>query len=72
MRGAGKPNGDAVYEHVISYVDDLFFQGADPKAFMDSLGQRFILNPGVSRSQTLTWASTLTDFEYLSATIPIR
>ena len=46
MRGAVKSNGDAVYEYVISYVDDLVFQGVDPKAFMDSLGQRFTLKPG--------------------------
>ena len=46
MRGAMKPNGDAVYEYVISYVDDLVFQGVNPKAFMDSLGQRFTLKPG--------------------------
>ena len=46
MRGALKPNGDKIYEYVISYVDDLVFQGIDPKGFMDSLGQRFTLKPG--------------------------
>ena len=46
MRGARKTNGDKIYEYVISYVDDLIFQGVDPKGFMDSLGQRFTLKPG--------------------------
>ena len=46
MKAAVKPNGDHVYEYVISYVDDLIFQGIDPKGFMDALGQRFTLKPG--------------------------
>jgi hypothetical protein len=46
MRGALNPNGDAVYEYVIScYVDNLVFQGVDPEAFMDLLGQQFTLKP---------------------------
>ena len=52
MRGALKTNGDAVYEYVISYVDDLIFQGIDPKAFMDSLSQRFTLKPGSIKQRT--------------------
>jgi hypothetical protein len=46
MRAALKSNGDKIYEYVISYVDDLVFQGVDPKGFMDALGQRFPLKPG--------------------------
>ncbi|KAI2503562.1 Reverse transcriptase (RNA-dependent DNA polymerase) [Fragilaria crotonensis] len=46
MKAAVKPNGDKVYEYVISYVDDLIFQGIDPEGFMDALGQRFTLKPG--------------------------
>jgi hypothetical protein len=46
IRGAVKTNGDAVYEYVISYVDDLVFQGVAPKAFMNLLGQRLTLKPG--------------------------
>ena len=46
VKSGVKANGDPVYEYVISYVDDLVFQGVDPKAFMDSLGQRFTLKPG--------------------------
>ncbi|KAI2504205.1 Reverse transcriptase (RNA-dependent DNA polymerase) [Fragilaria crotonensis] len=46
MRSALKPDGDKVYEYVISYVDDLIFQGINPKEFMGSLGQRFTLKPG--------------------------
>jgi hypothetical protein len=46
MKAAVKPNGDKIYEYVISYVDDLIFQGLDPKGFMDALGQRFTLKPG--------------------------
>ena len=70
MRKGVKPNGDRVYEYVISYVDDLVFHGVDPKAFMDSLGQRFILNPGVSRSQKRIWESTSRNFGYRIATTP--
>jgi hypothetical protein len=46
MRAALKSNGDKIYEYVISYVDDLVFQGVDPKGFMDALGQRFTLKAG--------------------------
>ena len=46
MRPAIKPNGDKIYEYVISYVDDLIFQGNDPKGFMTALGQHFTLKPG--------------------------
>ena len=46
MRPAVKSNGDKIYEYVISYVDDLIFQGLDPKGFMDKLGTRFTLKPG--------------------------
>ena len=46
MRAAVKPSGDKIYECVISYVDDIVFQGTDPKGFMDALGQRFALKPG--------------------------
>jgi hypothetical protein len=46
MRPAVKSNGDKIYEYVISYVDDLIFQGLDPKGFMDTLGMRFTLKPG--------------------------
>jgi hypothetical protein len=46
MRAAVKSNGDKIYEYVISYVDDLIFQGLAPKAFMDELGKRFTLKPG--------------------------
>ena len=45
MRAGVKPNGDKIYEYVISYVDDIVFQGVDPKGFMDALGQRFTLKP---------------------------
>ena len=45
MRAAKKPNGDKIYEYLISYVDDLVFQGVDPKGFMDALSQRFTLKP---------------------------
>jgi hypothetical protein len=31
---------------VISYVDDLIFQGLSPKEFMEELGKRFTLKPG--------------------------
>ncbi|KAI2497125.1 Reverse transcriptase (RNA-dependent DNA polymerase) [Fragilaria crotonensis] len=41
-----KSNGDHIYEYVISYVDDLVFQGIDPNVFMDALGKRFTLKPG--------------------------
>ena len=46
MRPALKSNGDKIYEYVISYVDDLIFQGIDPPGFMDQLGKRFTLKPG--------------------------
>ncbi|KAI2506530.1 Reverse transcriptase (RNA-dependent DNA polymerase) [Fragilaria crotonensis] len=46
MRSAKKSNGDHIYEYVISYVDDLVFQGIDPNVFMDALGKRFTLKPG--------------------------
>ena len=46
LRPAAKSNGDKIYEYVISYVDDLIFQGLDPKDFMDKLGMRFTLKPG--------------------------
>ena len=46
MKAAVKPNGDKVYEYVISYVDDLIFHGRDPKGFMNALGQRFTMKPG--------------------------
>ena len=46
MRAAVKPNGDRIYEYVISYVDDLIFQGLSPKEFMEELGKRFTLKPG--------------------------
>jgi hypothetical protein len=46
MRAALKANRDKIYNYVISYVDDLVFQGFDPKGFMDALGQRFTLKPG--------------------------
>jgi hypothetical protein len=46
MRAAVKPDGDKIYEYVISYVDDLIFQGLAPKEFMDELGKRFTLKPG--------------------------
>ncbi len=46
MKAAVKPNGDKIYEYVILYVDDLIFQGLDPKGFMAALGQRFTLKPG--------------------------
>jgi hypothetical protein len=46
MKAAVKLNGDKVYEYAISYVDDLIFQGIDPKGFMDVLGQHFTLKPG--------------------------
>ena len=46
MRSAKKPNGDSMYECVISYVDDLVIQGVDPTTFMDALGKRFTLKPG--------------------------
>jgi hypothetical protein len=46
LRSAKKPTGDRIYEYVISYVDDLVFQGVDPKTFMDALGKRFTLKPG--------------------------
>ena len=46
LRSAKKPNGDHIYEYVISYVDDLVFQGINPKVFMDALGKRFTLKPG--------------------------
>jgi hypothetical protein len=49
MRAAVKPSGDKIYEHVISYVDDIVFQGVNPKGFMDALGQRFALKPGSIR-----------------------
>jgi hypothetical protein len=45
LRSAKKPNGDSIYEYVISYVDDLVIQGVDPKNFMDALGKRFALKP---------------------------
>jgi hypothetical protein len=46
LRRAKKPTGDSIYESVISCVDDLVFQGVDPKNFMDALGKRFTLKPG--------------------------
>ena len=46
IRPAVKPDGDKIYEYVISYVDDLIFQGLAPNAFMDELGKRFTLKPG--------------------------
>ncbi len=46
LRSAKKPNGDHIYEYVFSYVDDLVFQGINPKVFMDALGKRFSLKPG--------------------------
>jgi hypothetical protein len=46
LRPAVKSNGDKIYEYVISYVDDLIFQGINPKEFMDKLGSRFTLKPG--------------------------
>jgi hypothetical protein len=46
LRSAKKPNGDHIYEYVISYVDDLVFQGNNPKGFMHALGKRFTLKPG--------------------------
>jgi hypothetical protein len=52
MRSAKKANGDAIYEYIISYVDDLVFQGVDPKAFMRSLGQRFTLKDGSIKEPT--------------------
>ncbi|KAI2496571.1 Reverse transcriptase (RNA-dependent DNA polymerase) [Fragilaria crotonensis] len=58
MKAAVKPNGDKVYEYVISYVDDLIFQGIDPEGFMDALGQRFTLKPGSIKNQILIWALT--------------
>jgi hypothetical protein len=46
MRSAKKANRDHIYEYVISYVDDLVFQGIDPSSFMDALGKCFTLKPG--------------------------
>ena len=46
MRSAKKPNGDKLYEYVISYVDDLVFQGINPNEFMEALGKRFTLKAG--------------------------
>ncbi len=47
MRSVKKANGDQhIYEYVISYVDDLVFQGIDPSSFMDALGKHFTLMPG--------------------------
>lgn len=47
MRSTKKANGDAIYEYVISYVDDrLVFQGVNLKLFMDAPSQRFTLQDG--------------------------
>jgi hypothetical protein len=45
LRSAKKSTGDRIYKYVILYVDDLVFQGVEPKNFMDALGKRFTLKP---------------------------
>ena len=49
MRSAKKANGDHIYEYVISYGDDLVFQGINPSSFMNALGKRFTLKPGSNK-----------------------
>ncbi len=46
LRSAKKSNGNHIYEYVILYVDNLVFQGINPKVFMDALGKRITLKPG--------------------------
>ena len=46
LRPAVKPDGTKIYEYVLCYVDDLIFQGIDPKKFMDYLRQSYTLKDG--------------------------
>ncbi len=55
LRSAKKPNGDHIFEYVISYVDDLVFQGINPKVFIDALGKRFTLKPGSIKEEPDTY-----------------
>jgi len=46
FRPATKLDGTKIYEYVLCYVDDINFQGLDPKGFMGYLQQSYTLKDG--------------------------
>ncbi len=46
LRAAVKPDGTKIYEYVLCYVDDVIFQGLEPKKFMDYLSLSYKLKDG--------------------------
>jgi Reverse transcriptase (RNA-dependent DNA polymerase) len=46
MKAKGKPNGDAYWEYVLVYVDDILCISHEPQKFMDMLGDKYTLKAG--------------------------
>jgi hypothetical protein len=46
LRPVVKPSGEKVYEYALCYVDDVLFQGLDPKKFMAMLSTVYTLKDG--------------------------
>jgi len=63
FRPATKLDGTKIYEYVLCYVDDINFQGLDPKGFMDYLRQSYTLKDGSVKEPEMYLSADISMYE---------
>jgi len=58
-----KLDGTKIYEYALCYVDDIIFQGLDPKGFMDYLQQFYTLKDGTVKEPDMYLGADITMYE---------